>query len=312
MREQIKDYVTIIAAIGTIAIVAYTFWPSGNELTYTFSEQKKWSVQPDTSVVQTKFYYEDSEVKNVYSSTLKLTNTGNNDLIGLGNAKSIITDKIDFKINNITNILNYDVSQNDPNATIYIDSNFVHVSFNKWLENEKLRIEFLTSSEVDSAPSFEINSRQLVDGDIIQKASRTRSDIIDKFVDNTPNLILYLISGVILFTLLVGSYRTFSKPIIAIRNYLRFLKWKEINADLFEEYLNGLEYISDSDRKFYLSNIHAVPHHIWKNFEGEPLQISESVEDNIVVLIAEVIIYIAFGFPFLYILFILVYSKILS
>jgi len=312
MREKIKDYVTIIAAIGTITIVAYTFWPSGSELTYTFSEQKKWSVQPDTSVVQTKFYYEDSEVKNVYSSTIELINSGNKDLIGVGNAKSLITDKIDFKITNIDNILNYNISQNGPNATIFIDSNYVHVYFNKWLENEILKIELLTSNEVDSTPTLEINSRQLIDGDIIKKASRTRADIIDEFVDNTPNLIQYLISVVILFTLLVGSYRTFSRPIISVRNYFRLKKWKEVYYDLFEEYLKSLDFVSDSDRKFYLNNLHNVPNHIWRDFESEPLQISENVEDNIVVLIAEVIIYIAIGFPFLYILFILIYSKILA
>lgn len=231
---------TIVASIATIFGLAYQLTQSDKK-TIEIKELtlEKLTDLPSVEGLKAKYTFKDSIVTSLWKLNYLITNLSEGPIIGEGNQKDIIKDKITFRVPDNFQIL--EVKKNDKNAPFIIryDKSSIKVSFLQWISNESLDISiYVEQTSQGESPSLITNEREIIGGHIVYNSFQSGLDQSSRrLIDYFPNSMEVVLWWILI---IINSLTIIGFPIILaaeVYKYIQYLKDKKVfdNYSFFDE-----------------------------------------------------------------------------
>lgn len=272
ISTKLNTALSIIGVMTAIYGVWYTTQDELNQLTlylYTTEELTKLS---SVEKLDAEFKYDGHKVNNLWRVSLKLTNSGNETLIGEGSRKTLLKDSIPIKFDKSFLMINVKPNSNndiDISKSVIASNSFM-LKFDQWRVNESIVLSFLLESKNDKTPSPIISSRSIIDGNIV-KSNKAKAPLI-KF----PSILLTIAKHIIEFNIFIIFFICIIWLIVYVPyGYWKVTKWEEDHYDDFIKFLDSInpndyamELMKDRIKHSYILPT-VLPDLIWEKFNGD-------------------------------------------
>lgn len=241
---------------------------------YSYIENlTKENLKDDNSKIESVFYFQGEEIKNLWRGQIRFINSSNKTILGEGINKNIMNDSICFEVSNGFHMIDKDLISSDFTHYLNINDNYISIHFSQWRKGEILEyyLYFTTDSMRFDPESFlsEFKKRQLEEGNIIflinDKSKQKKT--IDKIL---PTNLVYISNVLILLILLLIFVGQIIGVLYIIRDYNKWLKWLKNNRLEYVKFIKtkNLGY-TESKISQIIKNPNTLSSKDWEGFIGE-------------------------------------------
>ncbi len=267
MNKYLKNLAMIMTIIAGVAAIigVYTQYREDNPtLEIKNITRDKLTDLPKVEGLKAQFYYKDSLVHSLWKLNYDITNIGNKAIIGEGNNKNIIKERLTFYLPDNYKILEVNTSQDTLPFELYNEKNKVKLKFLQWKPKESLNIimyvEQLSEKEI---PTLKTDEREILNG--IVNYTSIQSEIKEKqsLFDHLPRTIqsIFRWIGYVFFGLII-----IVMPIVWISEFVKYAKYKKWKRS---DYWMYKEWIDENINKGVLG-LHyepsKLPKQFWKDY----------------------------------------------
>lgn len=290
-----KSYELIAVAIGVLtlaaALVSIVFQARAEkkrELTCNLTSNTELTSVSSVPGLASRFTYYDKPVARLWKISLNYLNTGNDTLIGQGPHINLMGDGVLFAFPSDTEILNFEVINNDPPVDVQIASrggsdtvanqagalapNMFKLRFQQWRSGERFNVDIYVAAERPKGLPLlpAALSRDIVDGTIVVKNSlvdvgQTNRPTMDRLPAALSVAVKFLLS---MISLALAIFGVFYVPKGAL-NLWRMASWKRKHLAEFAAYIKGLADLSEPMKERYITSPDIAPQSVWEGYPGE-------------------------------------------
>lgn len=267
MNKYLKNIALVMTIVAGIAAVIgmYTQYKGDNPtIEIKNITRDKLTDLPKVEGLNAEFYYKDSLVNSLWKLNYFISNSGNKTIIGEGNNKNIIKERLVFFLPENYKILELNTEQNTLPFDVYYSHNKVAIKFLQWKPNESfsltLYVEELSENEI---PTLETNEREILNGIVnytsLQNEVKQKQPIF-YYLPRTIQLILRWL-GYISFGMIV-----IVMPIIWINEvvkYIKYKKWVKSDFWMYKDWID--EEVKKGQISFYYKPTE-LPIQYWKDY----------------------------------------------
>lgn len=322
-----KKYITLISIIGSIAsiIALILFFYSGNDsldilvkCDYFQNLTKNESLNLDSvnkSKFKANYIYDGEAVEELWRLDLNIQNISKSTLISLGNKKNTLNDSTYLQIEFNNEIIVLDGYENNiltnlPHV-LQFKNNIIKIYFEQWRSSERLNYSFYVAPKTKNSSLdgiFQnkqvfksINSRQIIDGDLIYEVKQDIKDknVISQFIGSN---LFSLFRKIGIGCLYLFVFAMIFMNVAIIYSYIKRLVWFKRNGEIYKDFINGKNEI---EKHKFLKNPSILKEDDWENFQGQkyPKHLFDFPEDNLAFIIFMVLTYIVMAFSFVVLIF---------
>lgn len=207
VTEILKLIVPILILL--VAIISFVIAQRSNNPRLDIVDLNKENLTDITSIpdLQTTFRFRDSSVVNVWRLDARVINAGSTTIIGNGDQSNLVSNGISIEFGESFRILNVSAFSDDIQTDFYIQKNRKKgdLSFDQWRSREAIDFTFyLEQLDQSVSPDFEINERDIIDGEIRMQTETLAFNPLSKYFNATITLsitwvILILFVGIVVF-----------------------------------------------------------------------------------------------------------------
>ncbi len=295
---SIKNILTIIGIVGSIASIIgliYVFLPSKNNRNIliqcryfeklTKTDESK-SIDLIKSNFESKYYYNDEEILDLWNIQLEFKNISKQTIIGKGNRKDILTDSNFIKVLLAKNIKVVEVKKlnsiKDFPNNVKFSNNEIRFYFTQWRSNESSLYSFYVTSKQQNKNVVNVlqedifksenlfsslGERQIIDGNILFNFDYEDEPFLENFLP-TELLSFFIVTGkTIIITIIIGIIIFLFG---VIKSFLSTKKWLRKYKKEYYELLSSLYPDDEIKINKYLKNPDLVTTEEWIDFNGKP------------------------------------------
>ncbi len=275
-----KKIALLIGIVSGILTIVNVFWrsPFYNEKRIKIEHYSELMYLLSDGIDSLQVNYKGNELPNIWKSHIKIENNGLQIIQGVGSNSDILNDTLVLNVNGPFEIINLTMVQNDLEATLEQSENMIFITFKKWVQFEKIRIELLLCSKEDNViPFISGNERDILGAEI-----RYNNLDVENLDDSTNNLdwLIKIKSWLPHNLLKIGKYFTmfiimmfvifpFYLVFSCISDYFKYKKWKRKYWPLFLKQLETSN-IPDSEKEKYKKAPYNIPEVYHKEFSYLP------------------------------------------
>lgn len=124
--------------------------------------------KPDIDKLSVSYEYDSTEVKNLWKLKYFIQNIGSKTIIGEGQIKSIIPEKLPLSILGVDRVFDLEISASDfPVSLIKKNNSDFLLDFKQWKTGQYFEINGLVETTIDQEPSINIDSQDIIDSEVI-------------------------------------------------------------------------------------------------------------------------------------------------
>ncbi|MFL7024232.1 hypothetical protein BCS58_07965 [Enterovibrio norvegicus] len=306
-KKNFWERLSIVAGLVATFVSVYSMWeqkkPDIISVSISVLSNEKVTDIETVPGVKAKFTYEGRDVLGLWKIKVRLDNSSDRNLIGIGPKSDLLYQSIPIEINDKFKVIN--VNSEVDNVGIVpelTDGNEIKIRFDQWFKNESstliIYLEQLTVEEV--MPLLESKSKSLINGTVtvtdssdgfyFVKKRKPRLNIpgwLDLSIGLISSISIYIWFAIILHTI-------WSAPF----GYIRFRNWKQQYSELFNRHLDsiagGLDHNDIIDMiESYKERPYNTPSWIWRDFNGPKCPdslVAETFKSTVAVLVICVIV----------------------
>jgi hypothetical protein len=298
MNKFFKTVVTTISILAGVAGIIGLYLQIINHKSIieikTISVDKL-TATPTVDGLNAIYTYKKDTVKSLWKLHYLVNNTGDEIIIGEGNNKNIIKDKISFELNEQFKILDLNFKSNNlPFKTSTIE-NKINLSFLQWKPQESFEL-IIYAEQLNGGiePKLNTNERELINGEVnystIFKEIEEPSSLFDKLPKAIKTALWWIgiISfGLFLFLMPIGWLSEFTK-------WIKYKRWEKNDYWMYSEWMN--EQV-ESKKAAIFYNPKNLPNYLWTEYP----YIKPTFPDNNIKTLTFGVIFgiILFGIPLL-------------
>jgi hypothetical protein len=293
--KQKKRYELLAVVIGVLtlaaALVSIVFQARAEkkrELTCNLTSNTELTSVSSVPGLASRFTYYNKPVAHLWKISLSYLNTGNDTLIGQGTHNNLMGDGILFAFPSDTEILNFEIINNDPPVDVQIANhggadavadqasapalNMFKLRFQQWRSGERFNVDVYVAAEkpkglplLPAAPN-----RDIVDGTIVVRnsladAGQTKLPAMDRLPTAVSVTVRFLLS---MISILLAVFGLFFVPKGAL-NLWRMASWKRKHLTEFSAYIQGLANLPQETKDRYIKSPDVTPKDVWERYTGE-------------------------------------------
>ncbi|GLR77132.1 hypothetical protein [Aliivibrio sifiae] len=306
-KKYFWERLSVVAGLVATVVSVYSLWvqtrPELISVSMSVLSSEKVTDVETVPGVKAKFTYEGRDVLGLWKIKVRLENTSERNLIGVGSKSDLLYRSIPIKINEKFKVININSEiDNVGIIPVLLTDNEIDISFEQWSENETttliMYLEQLTAENI--IPILESKSKSLINGKVIVtdnsdgfytvKKRKPRFEIPD-WLDSSIDLI-NSISISMWFVLILNII--WSTPF----GYIKLRNWKKQYSDLFSRHLDSIIGKVDHNDiinmlESYKDQPYKAPSWIWRDFNGPKCPdslVAETFKSTVVVLVICVIV----------------------
>lgn len=265
----------IIGSVASIVSLLYIFIPSYKSLEInvrTISLENltdnNYKLEPELKII---YRYKGEEVNNLWKYIIRITNSSNKTLIGIGNQKNILTDMLTLNVAKGYELLDKKLLNSDFTHNLaIIDSSKISLTFQQWRPDESIEYAFyikVKKSLPTKTPFLTSDFRQVIDGDFIfteddQKENKRITQVVPKDGLKAAYFINFIILGsfILIITIVILG---------APFSYNKTAGWYKRHYSSFSAFVKETFKDDEKTQKKYLENPRWLPNALWKKFSGD-------------------------------------------
>lgn len=262
--KNLTTIITIVAGISAVFGVYIQYSKEKPQIEIKSITADKLTDLPEVEGLKAQYFFKDSLVQSLWKLNYKVSNSGNEIVIGEGNKKNIIRKGLSFKLNGNYRILDFSIKNRSfPFDSKIVDSMLV-LNFLQWKPDEGFELSlYVEQLENNGFPKFELNEREIIGGKVVYSTLYDNRDSIMPLFEYMPRTIQsilrwvgYVVFGVLLIVL----------PVVWVSDLikrLKYKKWKRIDYWLYREWIDKL--VKDGIiAAFY--EPHKLPEKYWEEY----------------------------------------------
>jgi hypothetical protein len=239
---------------------------------------------PNLDGLNANYTYKNKPVKSLWKLHYKLSNIGNETIIGEGNNKNIIKDNIKFSLANNFRILELHIP--DEEYSFKFHDNKILFSFLQWRPSENMNIIiYVEQLNNENIPTLITNDREIINGEI------KYSSLLDEVNNNELTLFYQMpqLFQIILwwFSIILFGFIIIIMPIYWIGLLIEnrdFNKWKKEHKESYSQFVSKL--IEEKHLEEY-HNPNYLPYDLWDKYQyAIPKIPSDNMKDVSIATIA--------------------------
>lgn len=302
-----KKILLILGGLASLVTVIGFFWST------PFYKEKKLKIECytermlsfGTKVDSLTVQYKGEKIDDVWKLRFVLNNVGMQSIVGSGSSSALLNDRLIIDVDTNYQVISYNVSKNDLDASYQKSENSFTIMFKKWKPNEIMQIEMLMTPVNNNKdyPLISVNERDVTGAKVIFHIVdfakiEDSSNNLDWLINLKLNYPKFLFKIAKYFGLFVfGMFGLV--PIILVVQFVQGKKaynnWKKRNWKQFLIELDNSQ-IPEEERQHYKHKPYDVP----KEFHEQFTSIPEAPEpENIGMLILALLFIILIFYPFL-------------
>lgn len=169
--KSLSNTIVLLAAVAAITGVVVQVRNPAPRLQGLLVNPEKLTSEAGDSKIHVTYRFVDKEVKALWRVRLDLRHVGGRTIIGSGPQRNIIDDHIPVTVARDFDLLDFDVTQNDLNATVqrsFDSENQFYISFEQWRRDESISIVLYLEDKTGSGvgPGAFTSGRSIADGEI--------------------------------------------------------------------------------------------------------------------------------------------------
>ncbi|MDN3630783.1 hypothetical protein [Vibrio lentus] len=309
-KKHFWERLSIIAGIVATIVSGFTLWNQTKSESISvsmaiLSSEKVTDVEMVPGV-KANFTYDGRDVLGLWKIKVRLTNSSDRNLIGVGLKSDLLYDSIPIVMNEQFKVI--DISSESDNVGIVpklSDNNEVEITFEQWSETESatltMYLEQLSSQDVE--PTLEAKSKSLINGTVvitdnsdnfyIVKKKKPRFEIpnwLEVPTDLIASISIYSLIGIILSLVWNTPYE-----------FIRLQQWKKNYAASFNQHIDSILIdIEHNDvikmLESYKNQPYKAPDWVWESYSGQPYQsspLTETVKSTVIVFFVSLVFFIS-------------------
>lgn len=172
---------------------------------------------PEVKKLKVSYKYDSINVKNLWKIKYFIRNIGSKNIIGEGNLKTIISNKIPLEISNVSRIFTIDIQNNDFPISIYRSNEKFNLDFKQWKSGEYFEIHGLVETLSNKSPKITINPQEIIDSEVnYSKFELSTPKENAKLIEKLPHKFASFLKWIVVTFILIADIAA----IIAIRKEL--------------------------------------------------------------------------------------------
>jgi len=158
----------VLSIASALVFGILTLTPDHRELTIECLYGEELTIQPEVAGLTGTFQYMDEIVAHLWRIRLRVINTGNRSIVGVGPSCNILYGKLTLQLPDGARFMSVEASENHPGAQLELREDYLDISFEQWPSGEELVLSCLAASDISmQATPFPVPlSRQIIEGKI--------------------------------------------------------------------------------------------------------------------------------------------------
>lgn len=262
--NYILTFVTIVAGLATVTGLYLQFYESKPIIEIKTISKDNLTKLPSIDGLNAKYNYKNKEVKSLWKLHYVISNIGNEIIIGAGNKKNIIKDKISFSIDKNFKVLEVENRNSRFPFEIDIKDYSIDISFLQWKQKESIElIMYVEQLKENINPQLISNDREIINSEItyntleIEKLN-TGVSLYSKLPDTLQTIIWW-------FSIIIYGLFLFILPLVWISELIKKIKyktWLKSNT-AYTEWIDSL--IQNGQLNTYTEPL-TLPNKLWKEY----------------------------------------------
>ncbi|PTB33468.1 hypothetical protein [Photobacterium phosphoreum] len=310
-KKHFWERLSIIAGLVATIVSLYTLWDQTKaesaSISISILSNEKVTDIETVPGVKANFTYEGRDVLGLWKIKVRLTNSSDRNLIGVGAKSDLLYDSIPIVIHDQFNVIG--ISSETDNIGIVLKQksvNEVEITFEQWSEIESatliMYLEQMNSQDIE--PTIKSKSKSLINGNI------TIIDNTDNFytvkkkkprfeIPNWLEVSTSLIASISIYTwFTIILFLLWSTPY----DFIRLKKWQKNYSESFNQHIDEIIAELDHDEVInmlasYKNQPYKAPSWVWENYKGQQYSntlITETFKSTIIASLIFLIVFVSF------------------